>query len=144
MLHRTLQFVACFLAAAAAIQGQEFRGTMSGKVLDPQQAAVPNVRIVATETETGAKFQTVSNTDGSYVLPFLPPGPYSVTAEAAGFKKYVNQNVRITTNEREQIDIQLEVGAIEQSVTISAETSMLETATASTGQVLNTRQISDL
>src|ERR1044071_5077872 len=144
MSYRTLTFAAFVLAASSAVFAQEFRGTMSGKVLDPQQSAVPNAKIVATETETGAKFQTVSNADGTYVLPFLPPGPYMITAEVAGFKKYVNRNVRITTNEREQIDIQLEVGTIEQSVTVSAETSKLETATASTGQVRNTRQISDL
>src|SRR5689334_14203765 len=113
MSHRTLPFVVCLLAGASAILGQEFRGTMAGKVLDPQDSAVPNAKVIATETETGAKFQTVSNADGTYVLPFLPPGPYAVTAEAAGFKKYVNRNVRITTNEREQIDIHLEVGTME-------------------------------
>ena len=132
------------MSFAAAGFAQEFRGSLSGKVIDQQQAVVPGARIVATETETGAKFQTVSNADGSYVLPFLPPGPYSVTAESAGFKRYVNTNVRVTTNEREQIDIQLEVGTIDQSVTVTAEASMLETATASTGQVINTRQIENM
>ncbi len=123
---------------------QEFRGTLSGHVIDPQQSSIPNAKILAVENETGAKFQTVSNTDGTYVLPFLPPGPYTVSAEAPGFKKYVNRNIRITTNEREQIDIHLEVGTIDQSVTVSAEGSMLETATASTGQVINTRQIENM
>src|SRR5262249_27911452 len=120
------------------------RGTLSGRVVDPQQAVVPQAKIVATENETGAKFQTLSNTDGTYVLPFLPPGPYTLTAEAPGFKKYVNRAVRVTTNEREQIDIQLDVGTIDQSVTVSAEGSMLETATASTGQVINPRQIENM
>jgi hypothetical protein len=128
----------------ALAPAQEFRGTLSGRVVDPQQAAVPQAKIIATENETGAKFQTVSNTDGTYVLPFLPPGPYTVTAEAPGFKKYINKAVRVTTNEREQIDIQLDVGTIDQSVTVSAEGSMLETATASTGQVINTRQIENM
>jgi hypothetical protein len=132
------------LVFAAVGYTQEFRGSLSGRVIDQQAAVVPNVKIVATETETGAKFQTVSNADGSYVLPFLPPGPYSVSAEAAGFKRYINGKVRITTNEREQLDIQLEIGAIDQSVTVTAEAAMLETATASTGQVINTRQIENL
>jgi hypothetical protein len=123
---------------------QEFRGTLSGRVIDPQQSSVPGAKILATENETGAKFSTVSTADGSYALPFLPPGPYTVTAEAAGFKKYVNRGIRVTTNEREQLDIQLEVGAIDQSVTVTAEGSMLETATASTGQVINTRQIENM
>ena len=75
---------------------------------------VSNVRVTATEKDTGAKFQTVSGADGSYNLPFLPPGPYNVTAEATGFKRYVNGNVRVTTNEREQLDIALELGGLEQ------------------------------
>ena len=131
----------CFSAAALSSYAQEFRGSLSGRVIDQQQAVVPNAKILATGAETGARFQTVSNADGTYVLPFLPPGPYHLSAEAPGFKKYVNNNVRVTTNEREQIDIQLEVGSVDQSVTVSAEGSMLETATASTGQVINTRQI---
>src|SRR5689334_22995784 len=115
---------------------QEFRGSLSGKVVDQQQAVVPGAKVMATETETGAKFQTVSNADGTYVLPFLPPGPYAVTAEAPGFKGYVNRNERITTNERAQLDIQLELGSMDQSVTITADASMVETATASVGQVI--------
>src|SRR5437870_10847104 len=122
MLRRNV-FVVIALLSIGAVAGlaQEFRGSLSGKVIDQQQAVIPGARIHATETETGAKFQTVTNADGTYVLPFLPPGPYSVTVEAAGFKRYVNGNLRITTNEREELDIQLEVGAVDQSVTVSAE-----------------------
>jgi hypothetical protein len=144
MLCRNVSLAALTLVLASILPAQEFRGTISGRITDAQQAAVPNAKIHATETETGAKFQTTSNTDGSYVLPFLPPGPYSVSAEATGFKRYVNANIRVTTNEREQLDVQLEIGAMEQSVTISAESSMLETATASTGQVINTRQLENM
>src|SRR5512133_397470 len=141
---RSVALCLCAFLLPALAPGQEFRGTLSGRVIDPQQAAVPQAKILATENETGAKYQTVRNTDGTYVLPFLPPGPYTITAEAAGFKKYVNRNVRVTTNEREQVDIALEVGTIDQSVTVSAEGSMIETATASVGQVINTRQIENM
>src|SRR3954447_7172823 len=144
MFLRSAALCLCAFLLPALAPAQEFRGTLSGRVIDPQQAAVPQAKILAQENETGAKFQTVSNADGSYVLPFLPPGPYTITAEAAGFKKYVNRNVRVTTNEREQIDIALEVGTIDQSVTVSAESSMLETATASTGQVINTRLVENM
>ena len=144
MLHRMFLGCAALALLVPAGPAQEFRGSVSGRVLDQQQAVVPNAKIMATETETGAKFQTASNADGAYVIPFLPPGPYMLSAEATGFKRYVNNNVRITTNEREQIDIHLEVGSVDQSITITAEASMLETATASTGQVINTRQIADM
>ena len=134
---------ALWLASAPAF-AQQFRGSLSGRVLDQQQAAVPGAKIHAVESETGAKFQTVTNGDGTYVLTFLPPGPYSVAAEAPGFKRYVNAQVRVTTNEREQLDITLEVGTIDQSVTVSAEASMLDTASSSTGQVINQRQLENM
>src|ERR1051326_171281 len=136
--------IALLSFGAGAGFAQEFRGSLSGKVIDQQQSVIPGAKIVATETDTGAKFSTVSNADGTYVLPFLPPGPYSVPAEPPGFKRYLNQNERITTNERAQLDIQLEIGAVDQSVTVTADASMLETATASVGQVINQRQIEDM
>jgi hypothetical protein len=137
-----LMAVVCLFAGIAF--SQEFRSSLSGRVVDQQQARVPNAKIVATEKDTGARFQTVSGADGGYSIPFLPPGPYTLSAEAAGFKKYVNANIRVSTNEREQLDIALEIGQIDQTVTISAESSLLETATASTGQVINTRQIESM
>ena len=131
-------FTVCLLLTVAIGHAQEFRGSLSGRVLDQQESAISYVAIVATGKDTGAKFHTFSGSDGGYTLPFLPPGPYTVAAELAGFKRYVNGNVRVTTNEREQIDITLEIGQVDQSVTVSAEASMLETASASTGQVINT------
>src|ERR1044071_2354889 len=105
MLRRMLVWASLILPCIAGLGwAQEFRGSLSGRVLDQQQAVVPGAKVTATETETGAKFNTVTNADGTYILPFLPPGPYAVTAELAGFKKYVNNNVRVTTNEREQLD----------------------------------------
>src|SRR3979411_126610 len=125
------------MLAAVPAFAQQFRGSISRRVIDQQQGAIPNAKVNAVESETGAKFNTVTNTDGTYVLTFLPPGPYTVSVEAPGFKRYVNKQVRVTTNEREQMDITLEIGTIDQSVTVSAEASMLETASASTGQVIN-------
>src|SRR5690242_9803722 len=130
MRYRFVSTLTFFLLAALG-WAQEFRGSLSGRVIDQQQAIVPNVKIMATQTDTGAKFETVSGADGSYTLPFLPPGLYRVTAHAAGFKGYINANVRVTTNEREQLDITFEIGQMDQSVTVSAEGTMLETASAS-------------
>jgi len=105
MLRRSSSLVLFALALSSFLPAQEFRGTITGRITDGQHAAVPNAAIHATETETGAKFQTVSNADGSYALPFLPPGPYSLSVEASGFKRHVNSNVRVATNEREQVEI---------------------------------------
>jgi len=113
-------------------------------VLDPQQAAVPGVKIVATHADTGAKYETVSSAEGQYTLPFLTPGSYNITVESSGFKRYVREGVPMTTNERKALDIVLEVGQVNETVTVTAETTLLETATASTGQVITARQIENM
>jgi len=99
MLRRIVLCIAFVLPVTGGLSfAQEFRGSLSGHVLDEQEAIVPGAKITATETETGARFNTITNSDGTYILPFLPPGPYSVTCELSGFKKYVNSSVRVTTN----------------------------------------------
>jgi hypothetical protein len=136
-----------FLAAAllaTVVPAQEYRSTLSGRVLDAQQAAVPGAKILLIAVETGARYETVSDAEGAYVIPFLPPGPYNVTAEAQGFKRYVRERVQMVTNERRSLDINLELGQLAETVTVTAETSLLETQSASTGQVITARQIENM
>jgi hypothetical protein len=131
------------LASALAF-AQEYRGTITGRVLDAQQAAVPGAKIVVTLANTGAKSETTSGGDGSYTIPFLTPGTYKISAEAAGFKRYVRDNFNVGSGERESVDITLEVGQVSESVNVTAETPLLETATASAGQVISGRSVANL
>lgn len=140
MSRRALVFLTVVLLAAIG-WSQEFRATITGRVTDQLQAVVPGVKIVATQTETGAKHETVSGSSGQYTLPFLPPGVYQFTAEAPGFKRYVRENLKVSTGERLGLDIGLELGQVAESVTVTAEAPLLSTATASTGQVISERQI---
>ncbi len=140
-----LLVLACVLGiAASALWSQEFRGTLMGRVLDAQDAVVPNVKIQLTEVSTGAKYDTVSSTEGLYSVPFLAPGLYRVTAETTGFKRYVREGVRVSTNDRVGLDIKLELGQVIESVTVSDEAPILQTASASTGQVIDSRQIENM
>src|SRR5688572_645138 len=123
---------------------QEFRSTIAGQITDAQEAAVPGAKMVVTEVDTGAQYQMVSAADGQYTLPFLAPGVYRVTAEARGFKRYVGEALRLVANERRRLDIKLEIGPPTESVTITAVGSVLETSTASVGQVIDTRQLDTL
>src|ERR1700686_4867065 len=75
---------------------QEFRGTITGRVIDPQSAAIPNAKIVAVLVATGAQSATVTGPDGQFTIPFLSPGAYRVTAEAPGFKHYVRENFEVS------------------------------------------------
>src|ERR1043166_293058 len=129
---------------ALACSGQEFRATISGRVSDSQSAVIAGAKITATQIGTEAKFETVSAADGLYTIPFLTPGSYRLTAESAGFKRYVRDNLNAGANERLGVDIQMEVGALTETINITAEAPVLQTTTASTGQVITSAQIENM
>lgn len=124
--------------------GQEFRSTIAGVVSDPSGASIPQVRVMAVEKNTGAKYETVSGASGQYRLPFLPPGPYTVTAEIDGFRTHVQEGVLVTTNQRLTLDIQLQIGSQVESVTVTGDATMLQLSTASVGQVIGENLLSSL
>ena len=121
--------VAALLLAGVPAFAQQFRGSLSGRVLDQQQAAVPGAKIHAVESETGAKFQTVTNGDGTYVLTF--PAARTIYGQRRRRRGSNATSTRRSasppTNASSSIST-LEVGTIDQSVTVSAEGSMLDTA----------------
>ena len=90
---------------------QEFRSTVAGRVIDPSGSAIAGAKIIIVEINTGAKPETASGTEGEYSLPFLTPGPYTLSAEVPGFKKHVQEGLIIGTNQRIAIDISLQLGS---------------------------------
>jgi len=139
-----LRHVFLFATLASILAAQEYRATLTGRVTDPSGAAVPNAAIVATKSDTNSKFHTVSGADGFYTLPQLTPGAYSLSATAKGFKSYIQSGITLGTDQRISQDVQLTLGDTSQSVTVEADAALLEQATASTGQVLTTRQVESL
>lgn len=127
-----------------SVFGQEFRSTLSGRVLDPAGASVPNAKVTATGVETGAKSEAVTSPDGQFTLPFLAPGAYSLAAEAAGFKKFTQTGIQIGTNQKISQDIVLQVGSQAESISVTADVALLQTATASVGQVITSSQIENM
>ena len=144
MLANTFRAVSVSFVLLRLLQAQGFRSTVSGRVTDMQGAVLPNATVRATQVATGAASSTKTGAEGEYTLPFLTPGVYRVSAEAPGFKKHVRDGIRVETNERQQLDIRMDVGEVTESVTVSANTSMLETATSSTGQVITSRTIENI
>jgi len=143
----SLSGIARVIALAGLLSGAlcaQFRGTVSGLVQDPQGAIIAGARVVATQLETGAKSNTVTRQTGQFNLPFLAPGTYTVFIEAAGFKRYVRDGLVVSANEPIALDVSLEVGQTSDSVTVSAEAALLQTETASTGQVINSKQVEDM
>jgi hypothetical protein len=136
--------VACTLALAGTVAAQEFRATLTGRVLDAQGAAVPGARITALLSSTSARSATTSGADGLYTIPFLTPGRYRVEVEAAGFKHYVQDNLEVNAGDRVGLDIHLELGQINETVTVTADAPILDTTTATAGQVIDSATVENM
>ena len=134
----TLLLCALPLARPAA---QDFRGAIEGRITDDQGAAVPGVTVTVTNVETNIPSTGTSNADGNYSVPFLTPGVYKVSVELAGFKKVERDQVQVRVGDRLALDFQLQVGAIEEVVSVSAAAPLLETRSGSSGQVIDEKRI---
>src|SRR5262245_27510801 len=133
------------IACGAAIgSAQEFRGSITGRVVDNSGAAVANAAVTITNTATNVSSSTTTNESGDYTALYLIPGPYSVTVEATGFKKSTRQNIEIRVGDKLQIDLQLEVGNVSDTVNVTSDAPLLETNSATAGQVIDRRRISEL
>ncbi|HEY3826361.1 MAG TPA: TonB-dependent receptor [Bryobacteraceae bacterium] len=117
----------CLLLCAAAAFAQSDRGIITGTVTDTSGAVVANAAIEAKQLETGAVFPTTSTATGSYTLSELPVGSYEISATVSGFKKYVRSGINVQVAQTLRIDIPLQVGAASESVTVSADASLLKT-----------------
>jgi hypothetical protein len=141
---RALWMSLAFAAAAIYCPAQESRGSILGKVTDPQNAVVPSAAVVVTNSATGVPHHTTTNQTGYYEVTFLDPGPYTVEVNAQGFKKSVRGPVTVDVGERVTVDMELQLGEATQSVEVTAEAPLLETASPAQGRVLNSRDMAQL
>lgn len=123
---------------------QEARGTITGKVVDAQKDVIAGASVSINNVAMGTSVTVKTNDEGIFRALYLLPGTYQVVVESQGFKKYIRDGVILRTNDLLALDLQLEVGAVDQSVTVVADAPALETATASMGQVVDSRRVSEL
>ena len=123
------RFVATIFCAAALF-AQSDRGTITGTVSDPAAAVVPGAQITVRNTETGITSQSVTTQTGNFTIPGLPAGSYDLTIEAAGFRKLVQQKVRVEVAQTVRVDVSLQVGATTESITVDAQLPLLKTESA--------------
>src|SRR3974390_3241367 len=97
------------LCAAVSCLGQESRGSITGKVMDPTDALIPGASVVVTNVGTGVPPRLSTNQSGYYEVNFLIPGSYSVEASSAGFKKTVRRNITLDTGARLATHHKLEI-----------------------------------
>src|SRR5207245_3785638 len=99
-------FVISLLCCGAL--AQDSRGTIAGRIQDPQDAGVPGAKVVITNIDTGVATSLVTNEKGVYVAPLLIPGTYQVTAEHQSFKRATRNNIALSVSDDLQIDVRLE------------------------------------
>lgn len=136
--------LAVLLALSFSLYGQDTRGSILGRVTDATGANVAGAEVKVTSSATGVAVSAKTNDSGNYVVPYLTPGVYTVSAELAGFKKFIRENVQVRVNDAVQIDMPLTVGDVAESVEVKAETPLLSTAEASLGQVVDERRVLEL
>jgi hypothetical protein len=134
----------CLQMIAGAALAQEARGSITGRVSDAQGAAVAGARVIVTNISMNTTTTVKSDDSGNYTVFYLLPGKYSVTVEAQGFKKTVNQDIEVRVGDKLGLDMQLEVGTVQESVSVTSGATLLEANSATAGQVIDRRRISEL
>lgn len=110
--------------------GQVAAGSLSGTITDANGAAVPGAKLTATSADNGSKIEATSSDAGLYVFPAVPAGRYSLGVEKTGFRKLSRTNIEVRVAQRVDLDLKLEVGDVQQSIEVTAETPLLETSTS--------------
>jgi hypothetical protein len=144
MQNKVASLLLMYLAFCLPSRAQDVRGSISGFVTDPSGGAVAGARVTITNTETNVSQQTETGSGGAYRVLYLLPGKYKVAVEAPGFRRLVREGIELRVSEHLTVDLTLEVGALQETVNVVAEAPLLEVSTATTGQVIDRRRISDL
>ena len=131
---------------SVAVSAQSVRGRIEGVVRDQQGQVVPNATIKAANTGTGAAFQAVTSSEGSFVIPEVQPGLYRVTAEAAGFKKFTVEGIVVQVATVSTVTIDLQTGQLAEEITVNASAAqeVVNTSTPEVGDVIDRQRILEL
>src|SRR5260370_14456559 len=133
------------LLSTAMLVGQTFRGTILGTVTDPSGAVVAGATVKVRNLGTGLERTTATSADGSYAVPELPIGTYSVTVTQPGFQTAITNNVEVNVATDRRVDAQLKTGQVSERVEVSGEeVSYVETALAEVGVTLTSSTIENL
>lgn len=127
-----------------ALQGQEFRATIHGRITDPRGAVVAGAKIQAINQATNLAVSTVSTADGDYTIPLLQPGTYTLEVDKTGFKDYRRVGLVLDTGQVAGIDVTMQVGEQTQSVEVTAETPVLDSQNANEGLVVTGTDVNEL
>ncbi len=141
---RRFLLLAVVLGSSAVLRAQVNSGSVAGYVVDPSGAAVSGVQITLRNLRTGLDTTRATGAEGQYAFEALPTGPYELAAEKAGFKTLTRTGIDLHIDQQLRVDLQLELGEVTETVTVTAVAPPLQTESAGTGEVITANQIRDL
>ena len=137
-------FLAVMLSLVPAVYAQTITALLEGQVRDATGATVPVAQVRIVNTATNVETSVKTGQDGRFIAPSLPPGPYELTITAAGFKKAQRGGLVLEVNQAARLEITLEIGAVSETIDVTAQAPVLESTNASVGQVIDNRHIINL
>jgi hypothetical protein len=129
------------LCAGLNAHAQQITGTIAGTVKDTQGAVVTSATIKATNVDTGLVRSTTTTTDGAYLIQYLPVGNYKVEVSASGFKRFVQENVVMTVDQTQALNVTLSLGVQSQTVTVTEAPPLVEINSAELGRTVEPSEI---
>ena len=143
-LVRVAASIVLILAASEGAKAQVLYGSIVGTVEDQSGAVVPNATVTVTSKETGVSRETKTDIAGRYALPNMLPGMYAVRVSATGFRTLTRENVAVVINTVTRVDLKLEVGAVNEQVTVAAAAAMLQTDKSDVRTEITNREMASL
>ena len=145
-MRATMRVLACLLVLFVAANGawaQSFTGGVRGAVKDPG-GVIPGAEVTLTNENTGVSRTATTNERGEYNFPNLAPGSYTLKASLQGYKTYEQRGLRVGTAQFLTVDVSLEVGQLQETITVTGAAPLVETSNASTGEVLDAQELATL
>jgi hypothetical protein len=144
-MRKTALFLALFLLCGLAASAQTTSGSIAGSAVDAQHAAVPNATVTATEQEQKFTLTTKTDEAGRFVFTQIPPGTYTISVQASGFKKYERANIALNANDKLALgELEMEIGAVTESVEVTAQAVQLQTESAERSTALVSKQMENI
>ncbi len=142
-------FIVCFVTLAFALfvataRSQVGSGSISGRVTEVSGAVIPNAQVTIRDVGTGASYTLMTSSEGRYSAPNLEVGTYDVKVEMRGFAAKVNAGLNLSVGDNAEVDFQLQLGSVNQVVTVEADITQVETTSSEVGTLVGEQQMHDL
>src|SRR5713226_7238890 len=144
MANRIAGILALIALGTGLVFAQGSTATITGTVKDVSGAVLQGAAVTVKHLETGLTRTAEADTSGSYSIPSLPVGPYELTAEKMGFRREVRRGIELVVGQEAVVNLNLQVGSLEQQITVTEEAPLVNTTLASTSGLISESQVKDL